>query len=370
MTIPYTNIGGLEFPFSVSVILDVTTVFVVVCLFVLNVVLILYVSVIIRSIYRSYRVKLMSGNSSPNAISRISDQYAMIVKSVLLLIISVVEFVTFLLTLFERIFIVVYVDTRNVTLGNDSCALDRSTSQFHDHFPFSGFLISLSSISTFIFLMMLIAMLHYLIRFYASNGKCIRFGYSKIIIFVLILISIFSIFLLFRVVFYVAYFLLLTSLVFMFTYIIYLLYCLYKYLKAQTNLLRTNHENTKYKRQYKMMRSYKILSIFVYFVFGLFLYSQVIGHFAILFKLIVFKICSSNITLNQEQFHYLKLTDDVMEYSAMFSFLIAGLTLILPYIAYFLCYKLCICLKNVFLRCLQGIKRRCYNPDLTTKLID
>ena len=69
----------------------------------------------------------MSGNSSPNAILEFEDQYAMIVKSVLLLIISVVEFVT---TLFERIFIVVYVDTRNVTLDNDSCALD-STSQFH-----------------------------------------------------------------------------------------------------------------------------------------------------------------------------------------------------------------------------------------------
>ena len=371
MNVPYTNIGGLEFPFPVSIILDVTTVFVIVCLFASNVFLIFYVSLVIRSSYRSYCVQLARGNSDQNAISRISDLYAMIVKSVLLLMISISEFVTFLLTLFERIFIVIYEDTGNVKIyGNDSCALDSVTPQLYHNFPFTGLLISLSSISTFIFLMMLIVMLHYLIRFYASNGKSIRFGYSKIIIFVLFLISLFSILLLFRVVFYVAYFFLLITLVFMFMYIVYLLYRVYKYLKEQTILLRTNRESTKYKRQYKMFQSYKILSIFIYFVFGLFLYSQVVGHLASLFKLIVYKVCSSNITLSHEQFHILKLTDDVMEYSVMFAFLMAGLTLILPYIVYFFCYKPCIALKNFILKSLKRTERRSYNSNLSARLID
>ena len=367
-TSPYTNIGGLNFPFSVSVILDVITVFVVICLCAINIFLIFYVSLIIRSTYRSYCVKLAKGNLGPNAISRISDHYAMLVKSVLLLIISVLEFVTFLLTLFERIFIVIYTDTKNLTSSNNTCAVDRVTPQFFDNFPFTGFLISLSSISTFIFLMMLIVMLHYLIQLYASNGECIRFGYSRMIIFVLFFLSVFSILLLFRVVFYVAYFMLLTSLVFMFMYIVYLLYRIYKYLKAQATLLQTNHEEKKYKQQYKKLKSYTILSTFVYFVFGLFLFSQVMGHFDILFKLIVYKICTSNITLSHEQIRILNLTDDVIEYSVMFSFLFAGLTLIIPYLAYFF-YKLCFPLKNVILKSLQRKQRRCFNSNLSTRLI-
>ena len=375
--LPYTNIGGLSFPTNVSIFIDCMTGFVAICLFSSSLFFIYYISMLLRNSYRSYKLRLHRGNVSSKALMRITDHYAMIVKYSLLLIVSIMEFVTFLFILFERTFITLLVDLRNISHANQTCAIDRITPHFYNNFPFTGILVSLSSISALIFLLFLVILLKYLLQYYSSKCKIVRFRYYRNITATIISIFLLSFLFLYRFTFYFGYLVLLTTLVCTYTYVVHLLINLYKELKMQTIILRENtYEDidNKYMRQSKMLKDFKRWSIFVYSVFSLFVYSEVIGHFSILYKLIVYHLCQNSEFLfeNQLVFNVLKVIEEGMEYSVLFAFLFAGFSLILSYFLFVFIFKFCVPLKARL--CGSGRRFRFtpeyHSADLVVKFID
>ena len=377
MSMPYTNIGGLTLPTNVSIFVDCLTGFVAISLFASCLFIICYTSILLKNSYRSFKQRLNRGYATPNALPRITDHYAMLVKYSLLLTVSITEFATFLFALFERSFILLYVDLKNISHVNQTCALDRITPHLYNNFPYTGILVSLSSIAGLIFLFFLVIFLKYLYQYYSSKCREVRFRYYRTIIATLISISLFPFLLLYQFTFFFAYFFLLISLVSTFTYVVHLLIKIYKELRMQTIILKENTyegEENNYRRQFKMLKNFKRLSIFVYIIFSLFLYTEVIGHFSILYKLVIYQLCqkSEYIAINQTLFAVLKIIDEAMEYTVMSAFLLAGLGLILPYFAYVIVFKICIPLKIRIFGSGQRYRftPQYYSPGLTAKFID
>ena len=377
MSLPYVNFAGLRFPAEISIVINCLTGFVIVCIFASIFFFIFYVSTLLRTTYRSYKLRLRRGNATATAITNISDHYAMLVKYTLLLIVCIMEFFVFLSILFERAVILLYVDLKNISHVNVTCALDRITPHFYNNFPITGILVSLSSVVSLFFLLFTIILLKYLLQYYTSKCRDVRFRFYRVIIASLFTIALLSLMFLYLYTFFVGYPILLLADILAYLYIIYLLTKIYKTLKIQTIILRENTydgEDDKYVRQFKMLKTFKRLSIFVYGVFCLFIYSEVMGHFTVLYKLVIYQLCQKSrvLVITPQLFDFLQITFNLMEYSVLFAFLIASLSLIIPYFMYAVIFKLCIPLKTRLFGSGRSYRftPQYHSKDLVTDLID
>ena len=375
MNLPYANIGGLYLPYSVSLLVDILSSFLIISLLGSAIYLIFHLSFLYYRSNKQYLSRQRGGFRNGSAVGKLSDDYAMLVKLRLLIVICVLELLTFLTVLGERLTIMVFADVRGIASDNSTCTLDQITPYLYHKFPLTGFLVSMAVFSIISMFFFLIILLKYLANYYENQELyVIRFQHRNSIIIFYAFISLFVPFLVYKYTFFVAFSLLLIITVIQFITILMLLRKIYKIMKRRIAPMKDNLRKETiqlYRKHLKMIQHFRILAFVMFSVVGLFLYSHLAGHFSILFKLILYDFCFNSFPLSSQLSNSLMIFDKAIEYSVLISFHIAALALVIPYI-FLILFKLGRVLKVRISALIKKYKSKFISSDedLNSKLID